>query len=216
MTDSLTPKRTYHSARRQEQARQTRRQILAAAQKLFLQRGYHPTSIEAIAKEAGVAPETVYAAFGNKLALLSGLVDISIVGDDQPIPLLQRQNILAANQEKDPHHLLQTFAINIYDIMNRMSPIFLLLRAAEKTDPDIAALLQKLLKDRLQGMLFVVEQLDRLGPLRQGLNRSQAAETVWAVSSGEVFHLLTVDRGWSREQYVHWLVDTLARILLKD
>jgi len=41
-----------------------------------------------------------------------------------------------------------------------------------------------------------------------------AAETIWVLASGEVFHLLKVDRGWSREQYTRWLAESLAALLL--
>lgn len=208
------PKRSYRSTHRQEQARQTRLKILAEARKLFIAQGYASTTIEAIAREAGVSPETIYAAFGSKLNLLARLVDISVVGDEDPVPLLQREIIQSARQETDQHHLIQKFAADIHEIMTRMSPIFALLRATEKTDPDIAALLQRLLNERLAGMGFFVEQLIRISPLREGLSPSLAAETAWVVTSGEVFQLLTVDRGWSREQYIQWLVDILTRTLL--
>jgi hypothetical protein len=41
-----------------------------------------------------------------------------------------------------------------------------------------------------------------------------AAETVWAITSAEVHHLLTVDRGWPGERYEAWLRDSLVRLLL--
>ena len=200
--------------RRQEQARQTRQEIIEAARKLFLERGFSATTIDAIANEAQVSPETIYAAFGNKLAILSRLVDVSIVGDDAPIPLLQREMIQAAREEFDPMRLIESFASTIDEIMSRMGPLFALLRANKKVDPEVAAMLDRLLKQRLNGMLFFTEQLQRTGRLRRGLSPEQAAETVWAISSGEVFNLLTDDRGWPREQYVSWLADTLSRVLL--
>ncbi len=95
-----------------------------------------------------------------------------------------------------------------------MSPIFSLLRTAAKSEPEIAALLERLLAERLQGMMFLIEQLERTHGLRAGLDRQQAGETVWALSSAEVFHLLTVERGWPREKYSAWLADSLARLLL--
>lgn len=208
------PKRSYRSTLRQEQARQTRLQIITAARKLFIAQGYTSTTIEAIALEAGVSSETIYATFGSKLNLLVSLVDYSVVGDDAPVPLLQRENIRSARQVTDPKQLILKFATDIYEIMDRMSPIFILLRATEKTDPDIAVLLQRLLKERMDGMRFFIQQLDRVGPLREGMNPDMAAETVWAISSGEVFHLMTVDRGWSRQQYIQWLADILTRTLL--
>jgi TetR/AcrR family transcriptional regulator, regulator of autoinduction and epiphytic fitness len=208
------PKRQYDSSRRKAQARQTHLQILEAARRLFFSSGYSRTTIEMIAREAGVATETVYAVFGNKMAILTKLVEVSVVGDDEPVPLLERPNIQAATQINNPDQLLEKFSIDIAGIMQRMSPIFMLLRATAPSEPEIAALLEKLLKGRIEGMMFFVSQLKRLGALREGLSVEQAAETVWAISSGEVFHMLTVDRGWTKEQYVHWLVDTLGGVLL--
>jgi TetR/AcrR family transcriptional regulator of autoinduction and epiphytic fitness len=214
MSSSPKPKRPYNSTRRQAQARQTRRLIIAAAGRLFTERGYGGASIEAIAQEAGVAVETIYAAFGNKVSILSGLVDFSVVGDDEPVPLMQRPGIQSARAETDPRRLLEHFAGDVDAVMARMSPIFSLLRTAAKNEPEIAVLLDRLLKERLQGMAFLVEQLERTHGLRPGIDPQAAAETVWALSSAEVFHLLTVDRGWPREKYRAWLVDSLARLLL--
>ena len=107
--DKITPKREYRSFRRKDQARDTRRRIIDAARRLFIERGYAGATIEAIAQEAGVAAETIYAIFKNKRGILSALVDVSVVGEDLAIPLLQRPNILTARQETDQHRLTRTF-----------------------------------------------------------------------------------------------------------
>ncbi len=107
MSNLPKPKRTYNSTRRLAQARQTRRLIVEAAGRLFRERGYAGTAIEAIAQQAGVAVETIYATFGNKVAILSAVVDFSVVGDDEPVPLLQRPGIRAAQDENDPRRLLE-------------------------------------------------------------------------------------------------------------
>src|SRR5215204_3120445 len=101
MTEEIKPKRRYTSRRRQVQAAETRRQIVEAARQLFAERGYVGTTIEAIAQAAGVAGETVYATFGSKRAILARLVDVSVGGDEQPIPLLERPGPQAVQQERD-------------------------------------------------------------------------------------------------------------------
>ena len=207
-------KRAYNSKRRQEGARQTQRAIVEAARNLFIAHGYSGATMEMIAREAGVAVETVYAAFGNKRAILSRLVDVSIVGDDEPAPLFQREGPQAVFAEKDQHRQVQLFARDMTDIMSRMAALFIVMRAASKTEPDIAAMLQKILHDRVGGMKVFLRAVLSNGPLREGLTLEQAAETVWAVSSGEVFTLLVVDRGWSLDKYREWLADTLGRLIL--
>lgn len=207
-------KRTYNSSRRKAQANQTRLLIVEAARKLFSERGYNGATIEAIAQEAGVAPETVYAAFGNKREILSKLIDVSIVGDDKPIPLLQREGPLSVQQEINPIRQIEIFAHDIQEIMHRMAPIFEIMRIAAKTEPDIADMLQQILASRYHGMEKFIEYLSSNTTLHKDLSKSEAAETVWAITSAELYTLLTVDRGWSGEKYEQWLVRTLTRLLL--
>ena len=214
MIQNPKPKRKYNSNRRQAQAGETRRQIMAAARKLFYERGYAGTTIDAIAQEAGVAQETVYSIFSNKQAILLRIVNETIVGDDQPVALLQRPEILAAQHETDQHRLIQKFARDIYEIMSRMSPVFELLRVSARTDPEIAALLEKILNGRLEGMTYFVGQLNRIGPLRESIQLQDAQITAWTLSSAEVFDMLTRHQAWSEDQYVSWLSDALTRLLL--
>jgi TetR/AcrR family transcriptional regulator, regulator of autoinduction and epiphytic fitness len=207
-------KRTYNSKRRQEQALLTQRVIIDAARKLFIGHGYNGATMDMIAQEAGVAVETVYANFGNKRAVLSRLVDISIVGDDEPVTLFQREGPQAVFAEKDQYRQVQLFSIDMTNIMSRMAPLFEIMRAAAKTEPDISTMLQKILHDRVGGMKVFLRAVLSNGPLRNGLTLEQAAETVWAVSSGEVFSLLVMDRGWSQDKYQKWLADSLTRLIL--
>ncbi len=210
----MAKKRTYNSSRRKEGALETRRQIVEAARELFLSRGYTGATIEAIADRARVAPETIYATFGNKRAILSRLVEVSLVGIDPPIPLLERPRPRAIDQETDQSRQIELFAEDMYEIMGRMAPLFELIRSAARTEPEIAELLKRMLEARIQGMSVFVRTLIKNGPLRPGLTAEAAAETVWAVSSGEVFTLLTVNRGWDEGQYKKWLTDALIRLLL--
>lgn len=214
MNASKEPKRRYNSTRRQAQARETRQQILVAANRLFSERGYSGASMEAIAQEAGVSPETVFSIFGNKRTLLAGLVSLLVGGDDQPIPLLQRPGPQAALQEPDPTRQIRLFAQDITTIVARVSPVFEILRMAAKTEPEIAGLLKSILEERLRNITVFVQHLAAHSPLREGLDDAQAAEIAWTLTSPEVFRLLTVDRGWSQERYVEWLGDSLTRLLL--
>jgi AcrR family transcriptional regulator len=210
----IPPKRTYDSSRRKEQARLTRRQILEAARKLFIDRGYTGATMESIAQEAGVAVETIYASFGNKRAILSALIGMSVVGDDEPVPLLQRDGPLAVMQEKDQDRQVELFTKGIVEIMGRMAPLFEVMRAAAKTEADIDEMFQRILAERVEGMKFFIKALISNGPLREGLTLDAAAETVWAITSGEVYTLLVKDRKWSIEKYELWLTDALTKLLI--
>jgi AcrR family transcriptional regulator len=214
MTKDISTKRKYNSTRRKAQSRETQAQIREAARKLFIERGYAGTSIEAIAKEAGVAPETVYAQYGNKRAILARVVDVSIVGDGEPIPLLAREQIRAVELEPVQTRQVEMFAGRIRMIMSRVAPLFEVMRSAAKTEPEIGAMLKKYLGDKMEGMGYFVDCVLANGPLRSGLSKLTATETLWTLTSAEVYNLLTVDRGWSAEEYETWLSQTLIRLLL--
>lgn len=89
-----------------------------------------------------------------------------------------------------------------------------IMRAAAKTEPEIADLVRHVMKERWENMETVARHVAAHGPLRGGLSMSQAADTVWALTSPELFTLLTGDRGWSREDYSEWLATSLIRLLL--
>lgn len=207
-------KRRYNSSRRKEQALETRRQIVEAARQLFLVRGYTGATMDSIAQEAGVAVETVYATFRNKRAILTRLIDVSLVGDEESVPLLQREGPQAVMRETDQQRQVELFAEDIYQIMSRMTPIFEIMRTASKTDPEIADMYENMLSSRVQGLMAFVRALMKNGPLRDGVTADEAAETVWALTSADMITLLTQNRGWSADQYQRWLTDMLKRFLL--
>ncbi len=207
-------KRTYNSARRQESALLTRQAIAQAALNLFNLRGYWGASIDAIAEAAAVAPETIYASFGSKRELLHYLLDVTIGGDEAPVRLIDRPEIQAILHETDARHLLERFSNNIPRILSRAAPVYAILAEAGKTEPELAALLNRVREERLENMRKIALALGRAAPLRE--SETQAAETLWAITSPELFSQLTEVRGWSHKQYSAWLQDSLSRLLLQQ
>ncbi len=214
MSEEVKPRRRYKSAIRQEQAGETRARILAAARKLFLERGYVATSIEAIAREAGVATQTVYAAYGNKRTVLARLMDVSLGGDDQPVGVLERREPQRMRNEPDQRAQLRMMAHGIREIMERAGPIFDVMRSAGTAEPEVAALYGRIQDERRRNMARVVGWVAENGPLRDGLSMDDAADIVWTLTSAEVHRLLTADRGWPEERYERWLGDTLIASML--
>lgn len=212
MAEKIKTKRKYDSSRRKRQALETQVQILKAAERFFVERGYEGTSIDAIARKAGVAPETIYSIFGSKRAILSRVVDVAIIGDNDPIPLLARSYIKEVEAETDQHRQIEMFAKRIQLIMSHVAPLFEVMRSASKTEPEIAAMLKKYLNGRIQGMNYFFDCVGANGELR--MDKQTAVETLWTLTSAEVYILLRMDRSWSAEEYEHWLADSLTRLLL--
>ena len=72
-TSTLSPRRA-RGRPSAEQAAELREDFLAAALQSFLDRGYAATSIEAVARDAGVAKITIYRRYENKEALFHEVV----------------------------------------------------------------------------------------------------------------------------------------------
>ncbi len=214
MPESNPPKRKYDSTRRQAQAEETRRRILDAAQKLFMEHGYAGATIDSISKEAGVALKTVYAVFDNKRNILIELLNRSSSNRGEAnTPVLERASVKAVTQERDPQKQLKMFAQVIAGNLEGAAAIAEIMNVAAKTEADINELVQKLNKQRWQNMAFAVNQFSANGALREKDEKS-ATDTVWTLTSPEVFLLLTRERGWSAENYSEWLADKLIRALL--
>src|SRR3954471_18979344 len=84
-------KRQYSSSLRARQAADTKAQVLTAAAELFRESGWSGTTVSAIAKRAGVAVETIYSGFGSKKHVLRAVLDFAVVGDVEPVPLVERE-----------------------------------------------------------------------------------------------------------------------------
>ena len=208
-------KRVYDSSRRQAQANETQRHILEAARKLFMERGYLGATAEAIAAEAGVSAQTIYAIFKNKKKILVSLMNVSpTTGIEDHTPMHERANVQAVSQEHDQRRQLQMFAQVVANNLEQVAGVFEVMREAAKVEPDFERIIQKLNKQRLEHMTLAVQQIASNGPFRDNMNEAYARDTVWTLTSGEVFLLLTRDRGWSKENYAEWLADMLIRALL--
>jgi AcrR family transcriptional regulator len=216
MPRSVKPRRAYDSPRRRQQAQATRRAVLEAARELFTEHGYVATTIGAVAARAGVSPETVYAAFGNKRSLLSGLLDVAIAGDDAPVPILERPWVQELRAEGDPGRRLRLLARNGRLILERTAPVYEVLRGAAAADPEIASLWEQAKAQRLAGQRELLRVLTERAPLRRGLPVAAATDILFAVGSPETYRLLVVDRGWSADRFERWYADALARLLLEE
>ena len=210
MADAV--KRPYRSDRRTAQARETRARILDAAYAQLLERGYHATSIELIASQAAVAPQTVYNVFGTKRAILGALIRRAMRGDeDAPLPLEQPAG-RAVRAEADPRSQLRIFADDISRRLARVAPLIELLNAAAPGDPELAELLVTIHRQRLAQLRKLARLLSANTNLR--LSESDAAGTLWLLVSAELYQLATTRRGWSRARYARWLADSLAALLI--
>ena len=200
--------------RGQARTRLARRAVVDAAGALFEEHGYAATTIDAISARADVPAPTVYRLFSSKLGILKALLDTSIAGDDDAVPVADRPDVAAQFAEKDPRRMLAGFAAVTTAINRRTNVVYRVLVGAAGSDPAAAQLLGSIQQQRDEGQRRIARALARRGAVRTPLRERDAADLIHALMAPDVYRLLVVDRGWTPERYEEWLADTLAQQLL--
>jgi AcrR family transcriptional regulator len=190
--------RPYRSSLRAEQAEQTRLRIRQAARERFERHGFARTTIAGIAEAAGVAVPTVYAVYRSKGGVVRAMLDDLEDGADQAG---WEARIRA---EADPVQQLRVFVTWIRTLFESGAPV---LRAAmeARADPDVAAMIAQGDANRLSGTTALAEHWAELGALRPGLEASEAARSLWLLTSAEQFLLATDQLGWTAARYERWV-----------
>ena len=211
-----SPERSYSSPVREDQARQTRKRIVDAGAALFAERGYGATTIDAIAKAAGVSRKTVFDSVGGKANLMKLAYDFAITGDDAPIPLMDRPRIADLMAERDPAAMITGHAALVTEVGSRIAAIYCALEQAAGTDAEARALYQALLRQRRTSMDIPARLMAETGALRPGLTRTTAAQLLWIYSDPALYDKLVGQQGWSAKEFETWLRRTLEQQLLED
>jgi AcrR family transcriptional regulator len=200
---------------RAAKAAATRAKILAAARQQFVKNGYVATTMPTIAKEAGVAVQTLYFTFGTKKAILTEVVDVAVAGDTAPIATLDRpwvEQALAA----PPADMLRMLVTAATEIHERVGPVLDVVRSAAAVDPDIAELWRTNIAQRHTVATLFAGALAAKTTLREGVNAARAADITLAILTPETYQLLVADRGWTRQDWAHWATGALICQLLPN
>lgn len=214
MSDQVNARRSYVAPRREAQAAATRHAVLAAARDLFVERGYIATTVAEIARTAGVAVDTVYAAVGPKPALLRELVETSLSGSHHSVPPIERDYVRQIRAATSATDKLNAYALALVEVNKRLAPVHLALREASRSDDACAALRQELAARRAANMLQLAAELRGTGQLRKDYSDQQVADVLWSTNAAEFWALLIDERGWTHLEVGRWLSDAWVRLLL--
>jgi AcrR family transcriptional regulator len=200
VTSPVNPRLTH----RQRQAQATRDLIAETARRLFGTAGYGATSMETIAREAGVAVRTVYSAFGSKREILSLICERWL---EQAGARTLAGQVLA---EPDPARRLRGAAHWLRVLYSAGFDVVLIFEAATDESPETRALLRAKLAGRNQVMDAMIASLD--GHLMVPVPQAQAMYR--AMAAPGVYRELVEESGWTPADFEHWVAETLQRNLM--
>lgn len=211
----MSNSRRYSMSLRDEQTAATRRRILEAAGRLFTERGYVGTTLSGIAEAAGVSVQTIYNTVGGKPVLLKATYDVTLAGDDKPVPMVDRPIARAIYGATDAQACITAYARMARTINKRILPLVTILLAQAGTgDPDLVEFAKTIESEHLMGTgFFVAHVAERFG-LRPGLDPATGVDVVWALTSPDVTDRLVNCRSWGWDRYEQWLGSTLTDLLL--
>jgi len=199
--------------RREFRAYETRRRIAEAGLGLFLEKGYAGTTVQTIARSAGVAQATVYQAFGTKLAVLAAALDLAVEGDDASLAVLDQDWVEAVRRETNPDRQLWLVVEGTSRIAARTAPIKEVIRDAAATEAAARELIREDHVGRHRTQSALVDLLIEHRQLRPGMDRRRAVDTYFAIVNSTTFELLVLQRGWTLSEWQHWIADVIAREL---
>jgi AcrR family transcriptional regulator len=206
-------KRQYASARRQEQARETRQRIVVAARDLFVAHGYGRTTMADVARTAGVAVETVYAAFRNKPALLREVWFVGFRGDDEDVRLLDRPETRALLAEPDLATRLRSQAAYMTPVFRRVGPLLVALRGAAASEPAAADMLAEFDELRLDAASHYARSARETGRLR--VSERECRDVLAATMDGSLWQRLVAESGWPEDRFAAWLGEMWVSVLVR-
>lgn len=187
---------------RQEQAAVTRRRILDAGRRLFFRDGYAATTLKAVALEAGVAVQTLYAVFGSKAAILAELRSLVVTLPEADAAFR------AAMQQPTIEGRLTAFAHSIRLRWELAGDIVQVNEDAARADPAVRAGVATARERRQEGIASLAQGL--VGELAPDIDVARATSLLDALTLHAVYAQLVDVHGWSADAYEAWLAEQLV------
>jgi AcrR family transcriptional regulator len=206
--------RTKNRTSKAEQAHATRSRIVEAASALFLRDGFVTTTMAMIAKEAGVAVQTLYMSFGSKTAILQAAFDHALSGTETT-GILETDWFQQVLSNPDGAAALGLHCEESARVISRAAPLFDVMRAAA-ADPEVGEMLAHNKKLRYDGFRLVVEAIASRPGFDPALPVADAHGILYSLVSEDGYLLLVTEHGWTPERWAEWVVQTCMSQFFPD
>ena len=165
------------------------------------------------AQERRISVGTVYKTFATKAGVLKALFDVSVAGDDDPIPMAQREIIQKVLDAPEATRKIAIYAEHLASTMPRSAPVQLLARDGAASSADAAAVWKQIRDETLTAMKMFAADLGKTGQLR--VSAAVARDVLWTYHAPELYELLVQERGWSAARYGEFITAALTDALLR-
>ena len=189
-------------------AQLTRQRILDAGRRLLAEGIYSQVTMEEIAREAGVAYQTLYAVFRTKLRLAEAIIAAGLPHIAAALQLLDD-----LRDCRDPEVWLTTLATMARRIFEPCADLDRFMR--ESGDPDLLARFREVQSIRHNRLLELRDLLAQSARRLPSLTADEAIDLVWALTGVDFYTQLVFDRGWTPDRYEAWLRDSLVSMVLQ-
>lgn len=197
---------------REARVADTEQRIVAAAQRLFVRKGYQATTLAEVAEVAGVGERTVYVRFGTKAALLKRATDVAVAGDTRRVDVAHRGWFQAALTAATLEERIERLAEGTADLMRRAGDLFEAAQQAQASEPLLAEAMLAGRRATRRNLHTFVRTAVADGLVPGDPDVEWLAETVALAGQADTYLLLSRTNRWSVRRYQEWLMTTLHRL----
>ncbi|MGK8486354.1 TetR/AcrR family transcriptional regulator [Nocardia asiatica] len=168
---------------------------------MFARQGYFATTVDEIAKQARVAPATVYAVGGGKQGLLRTLVDL---WSEAPVvaETLERQETLT-----DPGEIVRHAAATVRSMRENYGDIMRVVLATAPHNAEASDALRIATKRYRDAIAALALRLNEVGGLPPDTTVEQATDILWFYFGYSGYFTLVDDNGWTFDRAERWLAE---------
>ncbi len=206
-----TGSRSKNRTTKAEQSRATRVRIVAAATDLFVRDGFVTTTMASIAREAGVAVQTLYLSFGNKTAILQAAFDEALRGTIED-DIRDQDWFVRVLEDPDGVAALRLFCTRSAELITRAAPVYDVMRSSS-ADPEVGEMLARNKKLRYDGFRTVVDAIASRDGFNPDLTATDALGILYGVLSEDGHLLMVAEHGWTSARWLTWVEETLVHQL---
>lgn len=193
--------------RRERNPEQTRRTIIQAARRLFARDGYRATTVQAVAREAGVSPQTIYDSFGSKAALIGAMNDH--ITTEAGVPALYQ----TLTESTDPEVLIRLPFLACRQIVERCGDIARATSDATRGEPELREVRLEATRRRREAGAILVRKLATLGTLPPDADLDAVTDTVATFADTALWFQWIDEYGWDLDRAEAYALQTTRALL---